>query len=444
MSSQRYSRALLLGANALRSVARQQVRQKCSACSSCSSSRRLSLAAAARQQAATKEAPPKPKTVVSSTLENDFLTVKFGDGSFSEMPFMWLRDNCQCPSCFSSGALGRTFLMENLNIDVQATSVKEIESGILVKWSDGHTSEYTGKWLYDRAFTPSARAQHRNRYALRREPWGADHQLKEFDYYTMIKDDKVLLDWLLTMERKGSAMIKNTPDRDIAGPEIIEHIAYVKQSHYGPHSPVINRPNTNNVAFSNAKLGMHNDLPQYEQMPGIIFIQCVKQHQGTGGESVISDGLFAAESLRRNHPDAFKILTTTDAYFWDKGHANYSWEMDEFYKISKMPILTLNSDNEVIRVAVNNAIRDSHLDLPSHKVKSFYVAMKLLNDILYDNSVRFKMDAGDMMTLDNVRCLHGREGYEAFSERHVESSYLDWDEARCRRRRLQEKLGVFV
>lgn len=46
------------------------------------------------------------------------------------------------------------------------------------------------------------------------------------------------------------------------------------------------------------------------------------------------------------------------------------------------------------------------------------------------------------MTLDNVRCLHGREGYEAFSERHIESSYLDWDEARCRRRRLQEKLGA--
>lgn len=47
------------------------------------------------------------------------------------------------------------------------------------------------------------------------------------------------------------------------------------------------------------------------------------------------------------------------------------------------------------------------------------------------------------MTLDNVRCLHGREGYEANSERHIESSYLDWDEARCRRRRLQEQFGCF-
>lgn len=71
----------------------------------------------------------------------------------------------------------------------------------------------------------------------------------------------------------------------------------------------------------------------------IIFIHCVKQHIGTGGESVISDGLFGAEILRRNHPEAFNILTSTDIYFWDKGHANFDWEMDEFYKISKMPVL---------------------------------------------------------------------------------------------------------
>lgn len=36
-----------------------------------------------------------------------------------------------------------------------------------------------------------------------------------------------------------------------------------------PHSPVINRPESNNVAFTNAKLGMHNDLAQYEHMPGV-------------------------------------------------------------------------------------------------------------------------------------------------------------------------------
>ncbi|XP_064120347.1 gamma-butyrobetaine dioxygenase-like isoform X1 [Macrobrachium nipponense] len=442
------TRVLLGGVAAFRNVATQQVRQICTKnCINCKTTRSLSLASNAWQQHQVKEKEavefPVPGVPISSTqVSKDSVTVKFGDGSESPMPYVWLRDNCRCPDCYSNEALGRKYLLTDLDVDVQALDIQSNDDVLNIKWSDGHVSEYPAEWLHARAFTPTARALRRRIYALPREPWGSNNKLREFDYEAMKRDDKVLLEWLLTMETQGSAMLKNVPDRDVAGPEMIEHIAFVKQSHYGPHSPVINRPNTNNVAFTNAKLGMHNDLPQYEQMPGIIFIHCLKQHVGTGGESVVADGLFGAELLRKEHPEAFQILTTTDSYFWDKGHANFSWEMDEFYKISKFPIITLNSSQEVTRIAVNNAIRDSYLDLPSNKVKKFYEAMKLFNDILYANSSTFKMDTGDLMTLDNVRCLHGREGYEAFSDRHIESSYLDWDEARCRRRRIQEKLGL--
>lgn len=100
----------------------------------------------------------------------------------------------------------------------------------------------------------------------------------------------------------------------------------------------------------------------------------------------------------------------------------------------------MNNNQEVIRIAVNHAVRDSHMDIPPESVKAFYSAFKLFNEILYDNSLNFKMSSGDIITLDNLRCLHGREGYEALSERHIESSYLDWDETRCVRRRLQERL----
>lgn len=55
----------------------------------------------------------------------------------------------------------------------------------------------------------------------------------------------------------------------------------------------------------------------------------------------------------------------------------------------------LDSNNDVCCVSLNNAVRDSFLDLPAHKVKGFYSAMKLFNDILYDNSLVFKMDTGE-------------------------------------------------
>ncbi|KAK7086511.1 Gamma-butyrobetaine dioxygenase [Halocaridina rubra] len=446
MTSRQVTRALFSGVRALRTSTIQQIRQKCtSACFNCTNARCLSLASTASQQHALKELQVPETSLISTNVSKDSsVRVKFSDGTESDIPYVWLRDNCRCPDCYNQEAMGRKYLLTDLQVDVQASDIQSNDTTLKIQWNNGHVSEYPSEWLHARAFTPKARALRRNVYALPKEPWGADHRLKEFDYESMKKDDRILLDWLLTMETKGSAMLKNVPNRDIAGPEMIEHIAFVKQSHYGPHSPVINRPNTNNVAFTNAKLGMHNDLPQYEQMPGIIFIHCVEQHIGTGGESVITDGLFAAEILRKQHPEYFDILTKTDSYFWDKGHANFDWEMAEFYKISRMPIITVDNNKQVKQIAVNNAIRDSYIDLPPEKVKPFYSAMKVFNDILYENSVVFKMDSGDMMTLDNIRCLHGREGYEAFSKRHVESSYLDWDEARCRRRKIQEKLGLLL
>ncbi|KAK4306755.1 hypothetical protein Pmani_021442 [Petrolisthes manimaculis] len=438
MSGVRYStRALLSGMTALRGMSRMQVRTACHNCSC--GKRSLSLAAVARQQAAVPEPQIAGSSVMQAVTEKEYLRVRFGDGSKAKVPYVWLRDNCQCSVCFNQHAQGRKLIITDLDLDIYPTEVQESDSGLKVTWNDGHCSQFQGQWLHDRAFTTAARDHHRNRYACKREPWGPNHKLHEFDYNDMKKDD-VLLNWLKTMEVHGSAMIKNAPEKDIAGPEIIEHIAYVKPSHYGPHSPVINRPNSNNLAFTNVKLGMHNDLPQYEHMPGIIFIHCLKQHEGTGGESMTADGLYGAELLRKNHPMAFNILASTDIYFWDKGHGNFAWEMEDFHKISKFPVITVNNNNEVIRVAVNNAVRDSHMDIPPESVKNFYWAFKIFNEILYDNSLNFKMDSGDIMTLDNVRCLHGREGYEALSERHIESSYLDWDEARCRRRRLQEKL----
>uniref|UniRef100_A0A0P4VXA7 TauD/TfdA-like domain-containing protein n=1 Tax=Scylla olivacea TaxID=85551 RepID=A0A0P4VXA7_SCYOL len=119
------------------------------------------------------------------------------------------------------------------------------------------------------------------------------------------------------------------------------------------------------------------------------------QHPGAGGESIVTDGLFAAEELRRNHPEDFKILSSTDMYFWDKGHANYSWEMPEFYKIAKFPVIRVNGNNEVMQIAVNNAIRDSHMDLPPQEVKKYYAAYKRFHNILYANAMTFKMEQGE-------------------------------------------------
>lgn len=56
---------------------------------------------------------------MSATRKSDSLHLVFGDGTSSDLPYIWLRDNCQCAQCFSEGALGRKLLMQDLDLDVK-------------------------------------------------------------------------------------------------------------------------------------------------------------------------------------------------------------------------------------------------------------------------------------------------------------------------------------
>ena len=52
--------------------------------------------------------------------------------------------------------------------------------------------------------------------------------------------------------------------------------------------------------------------------------------------------------------------------------------------------------------------------------------------------------SGEMTILDNVRCQHARDGFEGdMGARHLSTTFMSWDEALCRRRRLQEQFGLF-
>ena len=35
---------------------------------------------------------------------------------------------------------------------------------------------------------------------------------------------------------------------------------------------VVNHPNSNNLAFTDKKLNLHNDMPQYQEIPGVSII----------------------------------------------------------------------------------------------------------------------------------------------------------------------------
>ena len=61
-----------------------------------------------------------PFPVVSSTT----LTVTLGGGKRRDFPFVWLRDNCQCPRCFHPVSKARLVLLGDVCPDVRPKAVE--------------------------------------------------------------------------------------------------------------------------------------------------------------------------------------------------------------------------------------------------------------------------------------------------------------------------------
>ena len=62
----------------------------------------------------------------------------------------------------------------------------------------------------------------------------------------------------------------------------------------------------------------------------------------------------------------------------------------------------------------------------------YYQALKVFNELCYseENCVNYRLEAGDCVVFDNLRVLHGRDGFsvEAGNTRHLAGCYVDWDE----------------
>lgn len=369
-----------------------------------------------------------------------FVCIQWEDGTESFYPFVWLRDNCQCPDCFLDSAKARKLPFEKLDVN---TGVKNVDLAnpekVCITWPDGHTSEFDASWLKKRCFSKQSRAQTQEELSHQEcKLWGSDLQIPTMSYQDVLTSDVHALQWLTTLKKVGIVLLDGAPTSQGELVTLGKRIGFLRLTFYGYTWQVQDKIDANNVAYTSEKLSLHTDYPALQYSPGVQFLHCLRQAE-TGGESEVIDGFHVCNQLREQNPEAFHSLSSTLVDFNDVG-VDYC----DFALQSKQNIIELNVNKQVFRINFNNATRDSIFDIPIEEVQPFYSALKefvhLLN--IPDNTFCYKMKPGQIVTFDNWRILHGRRCYQPASktQRHLEGCYLDWDVVLSRLRCLKQAL----
>ena len=203
---------------------------------------------------------------------------------------------------------------------------------------------------------------------------------------------------------------------------VAELFGFVRETNYGRLFDVKTVVNPTNLAYTGLGLGAHTDNPYREPTPTLQLLHCLAS-SAEGGENTLVDAFRVARDL----PD------------------------DDVELLSRFPIaLPLCRRRHGARGGVAGALgrraRRRHavhyntrstqpFRLPEDVVGRYYEAYQRFGRLLEspDYRIQFKLGAGDLFIVDNLRVLHGRTGYAASGgERHLQGCYADRDGLRSR------------
>lgn len=199
-------------------------------------------------------------------------------------------------------------------------------------------------------------------------------------------------------------------------------VGFVRETNYGTLFDVRAEPDPINLAYTPVGLPAHTDNPYRDPCPTVQLLHCLHAAED-GGASRFVDGFAAAEQLRREAPQAFTVLTTTDVAFRYHG--------DDVDLRASRPLIELDRTGEVRAVSVNNRSMEPARLAPAASAR-FYDAYRRFVSVLDrpDHAIEITLRPGELVAFDNRRVLHGRRAFRSTEPRHLQGCYIDIDAIR--------------
>lgn len=370
---------------------------------------------------------------------NGELEIHWADGHKSQYHPILLRHHCECSTCGSSLNGVRAIRIHHIPEDIKPSGVSQTDSEVKLVWSnDGHQSSYPARWLRNHCYSDSERRLRKHQPTL----WNSSisNSIPIADFEEACVNPEVRLALLEAVCDFGFCKITNAPTDASQSKQLIELIGSQRQSHYGTYT-LAKKQAIDNVGDTTDALDPHIDETYRLSHVGITVFQ-VLNPSTNGGDSTLVDGFEAVRRIRVNHPEDFKLLTDL-AITNHRIDQAQNGDREPRYYSSRIPLIRLDSDNEVCGVHFNER-QIAPLDLPTDKIGPCYGALRKIFETLYDPDLRltFKLKAGDGLVFNNQRILHGRTSFTAEEPaRSVLTSSVDIEEFYSTLRMLQSSLG---
>ena len=267
----------------------------------------------------------------------------------------------------------------------------------------------------------------------KKTPW--KNQFEELPIYDFksLNEDKYISELLNDFQELGFVIVKNTSAEEGTVIKFAEMFGPVRTTNFGKHFDVVSKPKANDLAYTSLGIKAHTDNPYRKPMPGIQILHCIA-NEAKGGDSSLVDGYAVAEYLKKEEPEMYEVLTTTDVLF---KFVDKDIILENYGKL-----IELDDSGNYLQSRFSGRL-DYVPYLEPKKLESFYTARKKLY-YLYESEefeLNFRLESGMLMMFDNIRVLHGRTEYDVNTGfRHLQGCYIDHDSTEGKLRRLKSNL----
>lgn len=336
---------------------------------------------------------------------------------------LWLRDACPCAQCvdphsgqktFSTTDLPDRMKVEHAELDADG-SLTVVWSSDLLSGGDRHTSTFPAKEVQSWSNTEAPRSAVVTADAPYAKMWdGKEYQglldrgSCRVSYDAWINDDEAFWAAFADLSMTGLIFVTGVPHGEDQVERIAGRIGQLQHTFYGRTWDVKSKPRAENVAYTSAFLGLHQDLTYHNPMPKLQLLHCL-ENSCEGGESLFSNSLRAAHELLMTSPRDYKTLSKHPVFFhYQKAGHHY------FQYHSTIQTWGTNAPRATYWAPPFQTTFSRSPGIGGHQsMLAWKSAATRFQNIAEspDNMVEVKLQPGECVIFDNKRVLHGRRQF---------------------------------